>query len=248
MRVSTARFEEVEHRTQASARHHVEDHVEPSAEPRDVVRSVVDEIARTHRAHERLLVPGVDTGDLGAQHLRDLDAVAADDPARAVHQDPLPRLDIGLAQEVQRVDRSERHRRGLGERHRRGLVGDRRLRRHGDELGVRAAAQPGRSEHRVADREALDAIAERLDHTGAVHPEDGPARPEHAERDAERYQVPLDRLTEAAHLAVGLRRLRRLDADQQLTGTTGWRVDLHGVQDIGPAVPLVGNGPHGSRM
>ena len=124
-------------------------------------------------------VPGAaHAGDLGAERGRDLDGERPDPSGGAVHQDPLPGLDVAAVPDrVQGGHGRHRHRRRLFERqagrfgHHEGGVGG----------GVLGEGAPGEAEDLIAGPQAVHVGADVLDPAGDVDARDPGLRPGQAD-------------------------------------------------------------------
>jgi len=126
------------------------------------------------------------------------------------------------------VDRRDSGLHGLGNLHR-----------------MRADAATGAiDQHRLADGESGDVLAERGDLTGEVAAEDSLPGSPHAECQPQRQPEPLDRVPEAAHLAVGLGGLGGRKPDQDFIVARYGLRELLELKDLGRPTTGVGDGLH----
>ena len=181
----------------------------------------------------------VDGRDFGTHGLRDLYPVCTNASAGAVDQHGFAWLDLCQPHEVKCVQTAQRHGRGVGERHVGGLGNDAVARGESHVLGVGAEPQLRAAEDLIARREVCDASTDAVDDAGEVAPQDAPFWASHTEHDPERQPEPLDRVLEAPHLDVGLRRFGGANADQDLAVSRRRLLDLFDVQNLRRSVPVV---------
>ena len=160
-------------------------------------------------------------GPLGQLH-----RVAADRAAGAVDQHALPLLEPGVVEErLPRSQADHRQRRGVRERD---VRGRRRqdLGRRDDELrGRTRGGHRQEGDDRVADRDVLDALAERVDRAGDVD----------ARRVGQRHRERALQVAAADAGVDGVER-RRGDADAHLAGAGDGLLDVLVAQHVGIAV------------
>ena len=176
-------------------------------------------MGRAQLAQHGQLLGAVHRGHLGAVIPSDLHARGADAAARAFDQHPFARLDLCLAQEVQRLQPAGGHGRGL-------VAGDigRHSRQHAVArlfgqttiLGVSAEPETGGAEDAVPRLEPVDTRAHRLDLAGKLLAQhDGLARLAQAEVEAHGNRQEHRKL-HAARLAVAGGHRRRAHLDEHL--------------------------------
>ncbi len=206
-----------------AAARRVEDDVEAASvrEPRDVVRDlllfVVDRLVGAELARERRLLLRRDRReDPRAARLGELNDDVPDAARPAVDEQRLTRLEPRAVEPLPCRDRDERQRRGLVRRDRRRPVREQpRVGRDHLRVGPADAAHAARAAvDRVADRESVDALAERRDHSRHVAAENGGKLGRDLAAvapDLRVHRVDARRLDTHQHLPRTRRRIRHLD-------------------------------------
>lgn len=198
----------------------------------------------THSPQQLFLRCGVHGGDFGAHGFGNLHCVQADAATGTNDQHPVRWPDPSQSHEMQCIEAAQGYRCGFSECHVEWLGHDAVGHGQRDVLPIRPEPQACRRKNGVTCLVPADVLSERLDDTREVATENLTPRLSHPECEPQWQPEPFDGEPEAAHLAVGFRRLRRDDPNQDFTFLRYGLGNVPDLQNVRRSVFRVGDRLH----